>query len=103
MSDTHKTISVRVTNDDFILHKQAAAQKDQAISAWMRESLRETALNQVYGEGEANAFPNTPSETALMRAVLVILQTVGVDTSDETKRQYAEKAARQIEKIKAEG
>ncbi len=101
MSMNNKVISMRTTREDGTLFEQAAAQKGQAVSVWMRENLRQNALDQVYDTGEKDGFPRTPGETALFRAVLVILQTVGVDTSDDTKRLYAEKAALQIEKLKA--
>lgn len=102
MTAKSKVVSVRATLDDIALCEQAAAQKGQRISVWMRDTLREVALEQVYGGEEDKGFPSTPGETALLRAVLVILQTVGADTPDKVKRQYAEKAARQIVKIKAE-
>ncbi|MBF0248349.1 MAG: hypothetical protein HQL36_09815 [Alphaproteobacteria bacterium] len=94
-----KTISVRATAEDLILFRQAAEAEGSSISAWIRTALRKAALGQIYGKG--NDFPDSPGEAALLRAVLVILQTVGADTSEETKHLYAERAARQIEKIKA--
>lgn len=101
MTAKTRMVGLRATTEDVTMFEQAAEQMGLTTSAWMREILREGALKQVYGESGAEAFPHGPGETALLRAVLVILQTVGVDTSDETKRLYAEKAARQIEKIKA--
>ncbi len=97
-----KVISMRTTTEDGTLIEQAAAQKGQAVSVWMRENLRQSALEQVYQTGDKNPFPNTEGEKALFRAILVTFQIVGVDTPDETKRLYAEKAARQIEKIMEE-
>ena len=102
MTAKSKMVGLRSTKEDVDLFKQAAEQKGLTTSDWMRQSLRNAALEEVYGEGQEDSFPNTPGETALLRAVLVILQTVGVNTPDETKRLYAEKAARQIEKIKQE-
>jgi len=101
MTAKSRMVGLRATTEDAALFTQAAEQCGLTTSSWMRENLKTIALKQVYGKDVSGDFPNTPGETALMRAVLVILQTVGVDTPDETKRLYAEKAARQIEKIKA--
>ncbi|MBF0247461.1 MAG: hypothetical protein HQL36_05250 [Alphaproteobacteria bacterium] len=99
MSGASKVISLRATTEDITLFGQAAEGQGVTASAWMRATLREAALAEVYGKG--SAFPATPGETALLRAVLVVLQMVGRDVAEDDKRRFADKAARQIEKIKA--
>ena len=99
MSSPTKVLSVRVTQEDIALFQQAADGQGLDSPDWMRNALRKTALGQVYGDG--NPFPSNLGETALLRAVLVILQLVGEDAPEETKAVYVQKAARQIEKIKA--
>ncbi|MCW9035383.1 MAG: hypothetical protein OQJ97_14265 [Rhodospirillales bacterium] len=99
MSHPTKVLSVRVTQEDIALFQQAADGQGLDSPDWMRAALRKTALDQVYGG--SNPFPSNLGETALLRAVLVILQLVGGDTPEETKNIYVKKAARQIEKIKA--
>ncbi len=101
MSVKSRMLGLRTTIEDAALFEQAADQSGMKVSNWMREHLKAVALEQVYGKDDPDGFPSTPGETALFRAVLVILQTVSVDTPEETKHFYAERAARQIEKIKA--
>jgi hypothetical protein len=103
MTAKTRMVGLRATHEDAALFKQAAELSELSTSSWMRENLKKIALKQVYGKGDADEFPGTPGEVALFRAVMVILQTVSVGTPDETKHLYAEKAARQIEKIKAGG
>jgi hypothetical protein len=103
MTVKSKMLGLRTTTEDAALFEQAADQCGMSMSTWMRENLRILAHKQVYDKSSPDEFPSSSGEVALFRAVLVILQTVSVDTPDETKHVYAEKAARQIEKIKAGG
>ncbi|NKB55062.1 MAG: hypothetical protein GKS00_01890 [Alphaproteobacteria bacterium] len=99
MTDSSRMLGLRAGTGDARLFEQAAEQKDLTLSAWMREALREAALKQVYGTGDT--FPASPGETALLRAVLVILQIVNRDIPEADQHRFAEKAASEIERIKA--
>lgn len=100
MTVKSKMIGLRTTIEDAALFEQAADQSGLSMSNWMREHLKLAAIKQVYSKNDPSDFPSTPGETVLLRAVLVILQTVNVDTPEELKQFYSEKATRQIERIK---
>jgi hypothetical protein len=101
MTAKSRMVGLRATHEDAALFTQAAELCEMSTSSWMRENLKKIALKQVYGKDDGDEFPATAGEIALFRAVMVILQTVSIGTPDDTKRLYAEKAARQIEKIKS--
>ncbi len=94
-----RVLSLRTTADDVALIEQAAAQQGVRISAWMRDALRERALAEVYAEG--SRFPGNPGETALLRAVLVILQILNRNVAEDDQRRFAERAAREIARLKS--
>ncbi len=102
MTVKSKMLGLRTTMEDAALFEQAADQSGMSMSNWMRQHLKVIALKQIYSKDAPEGFPSTHGEKALFRAVLVTLQTVSVGIPDETKHLYAERAARQIEKLKAE-